>query len=57
MDLNNEPDTHKRDSDSALERYFYDVEKELYNIAINYMSCSKQGDLSGKNWLKTDISG
>ena len=56
MDLNNEPGAHKMDSGSVLERYFYDVEKKLYNIAINYMSHSKQmsmgdqlDDLTGKN--------
>ena len=56
MDLNNEPGAHKMDSGSVLERYFHDVEKKLYNIAINYMSHSKQmsmgdqlDDLTGKN--------
>jgi hypothetical protein len=42
MDLNNKPDTHKKGSDGVSEKYLYDVEKELYNIAVNYMPHLKQ---------------
>lgn len=42
MDLNNKPDTHKKGSDGVSEKYLYDVEKQLYNIAVNYMPHLKQ---------------
>lgn len=37
MDFNNRPDTHKKGSDGVSEKYLYDVEKQLYNVALNYM--------------------
>ena len=42
MDFNNRPDTHKKGSDGVSEKYLYDVEKELYNVALNYMPHLKQ---------------
>ncbi len=42
MDFNNKPDTHKKGSDGVSEKYLYDVEKELYNVALNYMPHLKQ---------------
>ena len=42
MDPNNKPDTHKKGSDGVSEKYLYDVEKELYNVALNYMPHLKQ---------------
>jgi len=45
MDFINRPDTHKKGSDGVSEKYLYDVEKELYNIAMNYMPHLKQASI------------
>jgi len=45
MDFSNKPDTHKKGSDGVSEKYLYDVEKELYNIAMNYMPHLKQASV------------
>jgi hypothetical protein len=42
MEFNNKPDTHKKGSDGVSEKYLYDVEKELFNVALNYMPHLKQ---------------
>ena len=42
MDFSNRPDTHKKGSDGVSEKYLYNVEKELYAIAMNYMPHLKQ---------------
>lgn len=42
MDPNNKPDTHKKGSDGVSEKYLYDVEKQLYNVALNYMPHLKE---------------
>jgi hypothetical protein len=39
---NNKPDTHKKGSDGVSEKYLCDVEKQLYNVALNYMPHLKQ---------------
>jgi hypothetical protein len=48
MDFNNKPDTHKKGSDGVSEKYLYDVEKQLYNIAVNYMPHLKQMSMEDK---------
>lgn len=45
MDFNNRPDTHKKGSEGVSEKYLYDIEKELYNIAVNYMPHLKQASV------------
>lgn len=45
MDFNNRPDTHKKGSDGVSEEHLYDVEKQLYNIAMNYMPHLKQASM------------
>ena len=42
MDFNNKPDTHKKGSEGVSDKYLYDVEKQLYDVAINYMPHLKQ---------------
>lgn len=48
MDFINRPDTHKKGSDGVSEKYLYDIEKELYNIAMNYMPHLKQASMEDK---------
>ena len=57
MDFNDRPDTHKKGSDGISEKYLYDVEKELYNIALNYMPHLRKmsmddqvNELKEQNW-------
>jgi hypothetical protein len=45
MDFNSRPDTHKKGSDGVSEKYLYDVEKELYKVALNYMPHLKQASM------------
>lgn len=45
MDFQNRPDTHKKGSDGVSEKYLYDVEKQLYNIAMNYMPHLKEKNM------------
>lgn len=45
MDFNSKPDTHKKGSDGVSEEYLYDVEKQLYSIAMNYMPHLKQASI------------
>jgi hypothetical protein len=45
MDFNSRPDTYKKGSDGVSDKYLYDVEKELYNIATNYMPHLKQSSM------------
>jgi hypothetical protein len=37
MNPDSKPDTYKKGSDGVSEEYLCDIEKELYNIAVNYM--------------------
>ena len=48
MDFSNKPDTHKKGSDGVSKKYLYDVEKELYNIVMNYMPHLKEDDMNDK---------
>lgn len=45
MDFNNRPDTHKKGSEGVSDKYLYDVEKQLYDVAINYMPHLKQASI------------
>jgi predicted CopG family antitoxin len=48
MDFSNKPDTYKKGSDGVSQKYLYDIEKQLYNIAMNYMPHLKESDMNDK---------
>jgi hypothetical protein len=48
MDLNNKSNTHKKGSDGVSEKYLYDVEKQLYNTASNYIPHLKRVSMKNK---------
>jgi hypothetical protein len=48
MDFNSKPDTHKKGSDGVSEKYLYDVEKQLYNVAMSYMPHLQQASMEDK---------
>jgi hypothetical protein len=55
MDFNNRPDSYKKGSDGVSEKYLYDVERELYNVALNYMTHLKKMSMDDQvNELKND---